>query len=975
MSGTKRRNDLHHPGSGGGEPSVWTKLLRRITVFRVAAQVWFDYQWASRVANRKKKRLGFRADDDAGDDHPMLQEYWSQVHGRNACLLLAHIQRLEGFWVKVGQYLSSRADILPPEYLQTLAELQDSMPPRSWEETARTIREELFDSEAAALSPNEKADTDEWWSEHFVNIDHTPLSTASLAQVHRATLKLPPKECAVDSHDVDGSSSCRTHDVVIKVQHRGVASLMLQDMENLKVILNLLAKTDPDLDFGPVIREYSTEVKKELDFRTEAVNMNDVRELLARSNSVQAIVPKTIPGLVTERVLVMDFCEGFPIRDTAKLDLYRVDRELLLERVCTAWAIQMHVGGIFNADPHMGNILVSTAIPGDASVPVLLDFGLTKRLDPKIKLAFARLMHSSHESDVDGLLQSFDEMGLKMNRYDPFEDMANMQRGFGNTVPQSEVRQVSKRKNQEYKQRTEAKRTEAGLKKGQKLRSPVDSWPSELIFFGRVTAMLRGMCSRLDVSYPYLRTMSMAARGTICASVPTGEHATAVVHPSADLVATPLQKRLIHAIEKLSDENQMVGLQICVLKKGKPIANIAAGTLSSSNPRPVTPGTLFNVFSVSKGVLTIGLLRLIQDGCIENLDDPVAKYWPAFASKPTVTVRHILTHQTGLANVYPEDANLDTLLDWSAMTSFVAKEAVPGHDPGAERQYHALSYAWLVGGLIESVTGRPYEEWFDEILPVDEGVRKNLFLAGISDAVDDQRDLAVLSVDRRQAEMNGAAQPSTRNDSKAASTAKDDETKDEDEEEQKKRTRKLLTKYQGLQQLMNPTVFNMQKVRRAKLPSANGHASAEALARIFDAVIRGSDDGDVPLLSTETLELARVPSNPPMSNGESMSGQAMLNDSLAKFGLGFQLHDFVLSNGARAVSIGHGGLGGSVVLAVPEEEVVLAFTLNQLSNESLARKTILGIVFDDLGWIAPSSLPVECQRGVAATVAAAGESR
>lgn len=73
------------------------------------------------------------------------------------------------------------------------------------------------------------------------------------------------------------------------------------------------------------------------------------------------------------------------------------------------------------SDPHMGNILVSTAVPGDSSVPVLLDFGLTKRLDPKMKVAFARLMHSSYESDIDSLLQSFDEMGLKMNRHDPFE--------------------------------------------------------------------------------------------------------------------------------------------------------------------------------------------------------------------------------------------------------------------------------------------------------------------------------------------------------------------------------------------------------------------------------------------------------------------------------------------------------------------------------------------------------------------------
>ena len=176
-----------------------------------------------------------------------------------------------------------------------------------------------------------------------------------------------------------------------------------------------------------------------------------------------------------------------------------------------------------------------------------------------MKVAFARLMHSSHEGDLDALLQSFDEMGLKMNRHDPFEDMANMQRGFSDTVPQSQVREASKRKSQDYQRRMEAKRADAGLQKGQKLGSPVEAWPSELVFFGRVSAMLRGMCSRLDVSYPYLRTMAMAARETLRASVPEDEHATGVVHPSAELISTPLQHRLVEALDQINSEGHMVG--------------------------------------------------------------------------------------------------------------------------------------------------------------------------------------------------------------------------------------------------------------------------------------------------------------------------------------------------------------------------------------------------------------------------------
>jgi predicted unusual protein kinase regulating ubiquinone biosynthesis (AarF/ABC1/UbiB family) len=320
---------------GRDEPSFLQKQRRRWTVFTTAAQVFVEYKWAQRHARLLKAKLHLNPEDPSSEDHEELVAYWSSVHARNANMLLHKIQQLEGFWVKVGQYLSSRADVMPPEYLQTLAQLQDSMPPRSWQDTWQTIQEELGgggDDEDTSSSSSSLL-------EQLETIDPIPLSTASLAQVHKATLKNPPH-----------------HAVVLKVQHRGVASLMLQDMENLRIILEWLAKTDSDLDFGPVIREYNHEVRKELDFRIEAQNMHDVSKMLQEA-TITAIIPEIIPGFVTKRVLVMDFAPGFPIRDTDKLQEYHVDRELLLERVCAAWAVQMHVGGVFNADPHMGKCL------------------------------------------------------------------------------------------------------------------------------------------------------------------------------------------------------------------------------------------------------------------------------------------------------------------------------------------------------------------------------------------------------------------------------------------------------------------------------------------------------------------------------------------------------------------------------------------------------------------------------------------
>jgi len=938
------------------EVTFWGKILRRVTVFRVAFQFYVRYKWSGMKINRQKQKLGLTLDDPDSDDHPEIVRRWDAVHIRNAKILLESIQHLEGFWVKVGQYLSTRADILPPIYLQTLSVLQDSMPPRSWEDTLRTIQEE-FGEDASSLM------------QRFESIDPHPLSTASLAQVHRATLKEGVRPVAGNDPDPDPGGAQSIREVVIKVQHRGVAQLMLQDMDNLAVILNLLSMMDPDLDFNPVIKEYNKEVRKELDFRTEAQNMVEIRNLLLKAD-IDVVVPEFCFG--TERVLVMEFCSGFPIRDTKKLDEYDVNRELVLERVCTSWAIQMHVGGLFNADPHFGNILISTANTGrDNSVPVLLDFGLTKRLDPKMKLAFARLMYASHENDIDSLMRSFDEMGLKFNRHNPFEDMANMRRGFGSTVPQSKAKEVSKRKRLDWQRRTEARKVDAGLQKGQKLRSPVDAWPSELVFFGRVTNMLRGLCSRLDIQYPYLKTMATAARKTLCDSVPVDERAKDLIHPSCGRIKTPMQQRLVDALKQLNEEGHMIGLQVCVLQHGKEIVNIAAGVIGIANPRPVTPSTLFNVFSVTKGVLTIGLLRLVQEGRIKNLDDPVAMYWPKFESKPTVTVRHVLTHQSGLATSFPEHVTLDTLLDWSFMTKFFAEDAVPSHIPGEEFEYHALSFGWLVGGLIEAVTGESYENYFDQILQChsnsEQSLEENIFLAGISGNVDDDKELAVVSLQAPILSQNQNEYDTDTNTDSTSFPSKDavnfkarDNKKDNEESND---TKKVLDKYRGLQQLMNPSIFNMRQVREAKLPSANGHISAVALANVFDAVIRddkGCYRGE-PILSSTILDLARIPSRTTMMNSSGNDDEAKQHnseqqkplryDNRVSFGLGFELFEFTLSNGEKAMAVGHNGLGGSVVLAIPEEQVVVSFTLNLLSMDSIARRRILGIIFDELGYI------------------------
>ena len=138
----------------------------------------------------------------------------------------------------------------------------------------------------------------------------------------------------------------------------------------------------------------------------------------------------------------------------------------------------------------------------------------------------------------------------------------------------------------------------------------------------------------------------------------------------------------------LVGRGEAVGLQVAVRQRGKLLADVAAGTLGTADPRPVRRSSLFNVFSVSKALLAMGVHLLLEDGSL-RLDDPVALHWPAFGAggKGGVTVRHVLAHQAGLANAMPPAATLDELCDWDAMTAFVAnataRHANPNPSPNA----------------------------------------------------------------------------------------------------------------------------------------------------------------------------------------------------------------------------------------------------------------------------------------------------
>ncbi|KAL8244680.1 hypothetical protein R6Q59_010938 [Mikania micrantha] len=329
--------------------------VRRMKVFSLALLIYIDYK---SLKHREKWTCGSEKD-----------ALWEKAHERNANRIVKLIIELEGMWVKMGQYFSVRADGLPGAYPRFLKQLQDSLPPRSFKEVCRTIQKELGKS----------------MDDLFTSFVKTPLATASIAQVHKATLR-------------DGQ------EVVVKVQHEGIKTIILEDLKDAKSIVEWIVWAEPKYNFNPVIDEWCKEAPKELDFNKEAANTRKVSKNLGckqefceknPEHRVNVLMPEVIKS--TERVLILEYMDGVRLNDSDSLDSLGVNKKNIVEEITRAYAHQIFLDGFFNADPHPGNFLVTKSHP---HLPVLLDFGFTKLLSSSMKHTVAKMFLASAELDA-----------------------------------------------------------------------------------------------------------------------------------------------------------------------------------------------------------------------------------------------------------------------------------------------------------------------------------------------------------------------------------------------------------------------------------------------------------------------------------------------------------------------------------------------------------------------------------------------
>ena len=229
-------------------------------------------------------------------------------------------------YVKLGQILSSRSDVLPEKWVVELSKLQDEVPAFSYEEVNEVFQEEFG-------KPPE---------ELFYEFDRVPIAAASIGQVHRARL-----------HDLQK--------VVVKVQRPGIKRQVESDIEIIREVARLFeARTAWGKQYGilAVVNEFAETLKDEMDYEIEAANAN---RLMRNMENIQGVcVPLTFPGLSTSRILTMEAVEGIKIDNLEALDEAGVDRKKVADVLIHSIFKQVLIDGFYQADPHPGNFLVET---------------------------------------------------------------------------------------------------------------------------------------------------------------------------------------------------------------------------------------------------------------------------------------------------------------------------------------------------------------------------------------------------------------------------------------------------------------------------------------------------------------------------------------------------------------------------------------------------------------------------------------
>lgn len=361
-------------------------------------------------------------------------------------------------------------------------------------------------------------------------------------------------------------------------------------------------------------------------------------------------------------------------------------------------------------------------------------------------------------------------------------------------------------------------------------------------------------------------------------------------------VSTPVNAAVQQLIDRQVAEGTQIGVQVAAYHHGVPVVEAHAGRMGPHDDRAVAPDTLFCSFSTTKGITALAVHQLIDRGVLDP-DAPVASYWPAFAAngKGRITVAQAMSHRAGL-HAMPNPVRPHHLTDWDAALARV-EQATPAWEPGTATGYHAVTYGWIAGGIVQHATGRHIREIIATEIAAPLGVGDELFVGVPAQDPAIRERLATLAI-----VPAGDWMP-----------IPDDHAF-----------------YEAMPKPMWP-YFNDLVIREAVLPGANGHFTARALARVYGALANGGELDGVRIIGADTLARA----NTILTSEVDRVLMAPIRKGIGFFMGGLGPHPdgrmVAGAQGSRETAFGHGGAGGSIGYADPDVGLSIGVTINKMA--------------------------------------------
>lgn len=414
--------------------------------FRTIFFLFISFVWQFWRLGKKKKRM--KAEE--------VDKRYKALYKKQARIFTDTAIEMGGLLIKLGQFFSSRVDILPQEYTDELAKLQDSVKAVDTDIMIRRVEEELS-------GPIDQL---------FSFFSREPLAAASLGQVHQA--KLPGGE-----------------EVAVKILRPGIEEIVAIDMETLKIIIAFAkrnARVRNSVDLDQIYREFRETIFDELDYRKEGQSADRFRSSFSEDEQIH--VPEIYWSYTTTKVLTMEFIEGIKISEFGQLDKAGINRAKVAETLLSAYLKQVLADGFFHADPHPGNLLVQK----DGRL-VFLDFGMVGSVDQDMRTNMIELVIGVFKKDAGAVVESFDKLGFLRPHADRSTILKSVKLMLGGLFGEAQ----------------DMSRTDFG-ELSIELRDLMYSQPFQLpartTFLGKAMITIMGICNGLDEDFDMMKILT-----------------------------------------------------------------------------------------------------------------------------------------------------------------------------------------------------------------------------------------------------------------------------------------------------------------------------------------------------------------------------------------------------------------------------------------------------------------------------------